>query len=181
MLSCYPWSLCSDLQDVIKIGSVHYFSPEQARGTYVDERSDIYSLGIVMYEMLTGRVPFDGDNPVEVALKHINQEIIPPSKLVNGIPPALEKCVLRATDKYQTNRYKTADEMLEDIKNIEFVTSAVGSAAFINEKGRSVALSDDSAQERRDYTAAIVENTTKKKPIKNSSKKFDYSDRKSVV
>ena len=119
------------------IGSVHYFSPEQARGTYVDERSDIYSLGIVMYEMLTGRVPFDGDNPVEVALKHINQEIIPPSKLVNGIPPALEKCVLRATDKYQTNRYKTADEMLEDIKNIEFVTSAVGSAAFINEKGRS--------------------------------------------
>lgn len=155
------------------IGSVHYFSPEQARGTYVDERSDIYSLGIVMYEMLTGRVPFDGDNPVEVALKHINQEIIPPSKLVNGIPPALEKCVLRATDKYQTNRYKTADEMLEDIKNIEFVTSAVGSAAFINEKGRSVALSDDSAQERRDYTAAIVENTTEKKPTRNGSKEFE--------
>lgn len=70
------------------IGSVHYFSPEQARGAYVDERSDIYSLGIVLYEMLTGQVPFDGDNPVQVALMHINDEITPPSQLVSGIPPA---------------------------------------------------------------------------------------------
>ncbi|MBQ1391039.1 MAG: Stk1 family PASTA domain-containing Ser/Thr kinase [Firmicutes bacterium] len=108
------------------IGSVHYFSPEQARGAYVDERSDIYSLGIVMYEMLTGRVPFDGENPVEVALKHINQDMIPPSKLVDGIPPALEKMVMKATDKFQTNRYSTADELLEDLTNMEFVTSVVG-------------------------------------------------------
>ena len=69
------------------IGSVHYFSPEQARGGYVDEKSDIYSLGIVMYEMLTGRVPFDGDNPVNIALMHINGEMTPPSKLVAGVPP----------------------------------------------------------------------------------------------
>ncbi len=66
------------------MGSVHYFSPEQARGGYVDEKSDIYSLGIVMYEMLTGRVPFDGDNPVNIALMHINGEMVPPSKLVSG-------------------------------------------------------------------------------------------------
>ena len=105
------------------IGSVHYFSPEQARGTYVDERSDIYSLGIVIYEMLTGKVPFDGDNPVEVALKHINEDIVPPSKLVKGIPPNLERLVLKATDKFQTNRYKTADEMLEDLTSVEFVTN----------------------------------------------------------
>ena len=71
------------------IGSVHYFSPEQARGAYVDERSDIYSLGIVMFEMLTGRVPFDGETPVEVALKHINEDVPSPAKLVPGIPPAL--------------------------------------------------------------------------------------------
>ena len=77
------------------IGSVHYFSPEQARGAYVDERSDIYSLGIVLYEMLTGQVPFDGDNPVQVALMHINDEITPPSELVPGIPPALEKLVMK--------------------------------------------------------------------------------------
>ena len=115
------------------IGSVHYFSPEQARGAYVDERSDIYSLGIVLYEMLTGEVPFDGDNPVQVALMHINEEITPPSMLVSGIPPALEKVVMKATDKFQSNRYKSADEMLEELKNVEFVTHMVGDSVFAGE------------------------------------------------
>ena len=78
------------------MGSVHYFSPEQARGEQADATSDIYSTGVVLYEMLTGRVPFDGDNPVQVALMHINDEIIPPSRLVSGIPPALEKVVMKA-------------------------------------------------------------------------------------
>lgn len=114
------------------IGSVHYFSPEQARGAYVDERSDIYSLGIVIYEMLTGEVPFDGENPVEVALKHINEEPAPPSRIVKGIPPTLEKLVMKAIDKYPTNRYSSADELLEDLKSIEFITSKLGSAAFID-------------------------------------------------
>ena len=108
------------------VGSVHYFSPEQARGNYVDERSDIYSLGIVMYEMLTGKVPFDGDNPVTVALKHINEEIVPPRELEPGIPPALERCVMKATSKYQTNRYSSAEELIEDLENISFVTQVVG-------------------------------------------------------
>ncbi|MBQ3292407.1 MAG: Stk1 family PASTA domain-containing Ser/Thr kinase [Mogibacterium sp.] len=112
------------------VGSVHYFSPEQARGNYVDERSDIYSLGIVMYEMLTGKVPFDGDNPVTVALKHINEEIRPPSELVDGIPPALERCVMKATNKYQTNRYSSADELIEELDNISFVTNVVGTSIF---------------------------------------------------
>lgn len=115
------------------IGSVHYFSPEQARGAYVDERSDIYSLGIVMFEMLTGRVPFDGETPVEVALKHINEDVPSPAKLVPGIPPALDKIVLKATDKYQTERYKSADEMLEALKNVEFVTQMVGDRVFAGE------------------------------------------------
>ncbi|MGN0709849.1 MAG: Stk1 family PASTA domain-containing Ser/Thr kinase [Anaerovoracaceae bacterium] len=112
------------------IGSVHYFSPEQARGQYVDEKSDIYSLGIVMYEMLTGRVPFDGDNPVQVALMHINDDIIPPSQIVSGIPPQLEKIVMKATDKFQSNRYRSADEMLSDLNNIDFVTNMVGNSVF---------------------------------------------------
>ena len=112
------------------IGSVHYFSPEQARGSYVDERSDIYSLGIVLYEMLTGQVPFDGENPVQVALMHINDEITPPSHLVHGIPPVLEKLVMKATDKYQTNRYKNAEEVLEELNNIDFVTKMVGKSVF---------------------------------------------------
>ncbi len=105
------------------VGSVHYFSPEQARGNYVDERSDIYSLGIVMYEMLTGKVPFDGDNPVTVALKHINEEIVPPIELEPGIPPALDRCVMKATSKYQTNRYANADELIQELDNISFVTN----------------------------------------------------------
>ncbi|MBQ6314197.1 MAG: Stk1 family PASTA domain-containing Ser/Thr kinase [Mogibacterium sp.] len=112
------------------VGSVHYFSPEQARGNYVDERSDIYSLGIVMYEMLTGQVPFDGENPVTVALKHINEEIRPPSELVDGIPPALERCVMKATNKYQTNRYSSADELIEELDNISFVTNVAGTEIF---------------------------------------------------
>ena len=112
------------------VGSVHYFSPEQARGNYVDERSDIYSLGIVMYEMLTGKVPFDGDNPVTVALKHINEEIVPPIELVPSIPPALNRCVMKATSKYQTNRYANADELIEDLDNIAFVTTVAGPGLF---------------------------------------------------
>lgn len=104
------------------MGSVHYFSPEQARGAYVDERSDIYSLGIVLYEMLTGKVPFDGDNPISIALMHINDPIPP----VKGIPPQLEKVIEKATDKYQSNRYKTADDMIEELDNIEFITKVMG-------------------------------------------------------
>lgn len=112
------------------VGSVHYFSPEQARGNYVDERSDIYSLGIVMYEMLTGKVPFDGENPVTVALKHINEEIVPPRELEPGIPPALERCVMKATNKYQTKRYANADELIQELDNISFVTDVVGTSIF---------------------------------------------------
>ena len=112
------------------VGSVHYFSPEQARGNYVDERSDIYSLGIVMYEMLTGKVPFDGDNPVTVALKHINEEITPPRELEPSIPPALERIVMKATNKFQTNRYANADELIQDLDNVSFVTAIAPDSIF---------------------------------------------------
>jgi len=111
------------------MGSVHYFSPEQARGGYVDEKSDIYSLGIVMYEMLTGRVPFDGENPVNVALKHINEDIIPPSALVSGIPPRIEQIVMKATSKLPTSRFSSADEMIKELDNIEFVSRIVGASS----------------------------------------------------
>lgn len=112
------------------MGSVHYFSPEQARGAYVDERSDIYSLGIVLYEMLTGKVPFDGDNPISIALMHINDPMPSVNAEVPGLPPQLEKIIMKATDKYQSNRYRTADEMIEDLDNIEFVTKIMGQKAF---------------------------------------------------
>lgn len=107
------------------MGSVHYFSPEQARGGYVDEKSDLYSLGIVMYEMLTGQVPFDGDNPVSVALMHINEDITPPSQLVPGIPPNLERIIMKCTNKYQSNRYNSADEVIEALDAVDLVNRVV--------------------------------------------------------
>lgn len=114
------------------MGSVHYFSPEQARGGYVDEKSDIYSLGIVMYEMITAKVPFDGENPVTVALMHINNDIIPPSKVVRGVPPVLEQIIMKATNKIQVNRFKSADEMMEALKNVDLISSIVGDAAYLH-------------------------------------------------
>lgn len=108
------------------MGSVHYFSPEQARGGYVDDKSDIYSLGIVLYELVTGKVPFDADNPVAVALMHINDEILPPSQLVEGLPTAVENIIMKATNKYSINRYSSADEMLEALKNADIVANIVG-------------------------------------------------------
>lgn len=101
------------------MGSVHYFSPEQARGGYVDEKSDIYSLGIVLYEMITGRVPFDADNPVTVAIMHMNDDITPPSHYVPDLPRALEEIIIKATNKYQIDRFKTAKEMYDALNNID--------------------------------------------------------------
>ncbi len=118
------------------VGSVHYFSPEQARGGYVDEKSDIYSLGIVMYEMLTGQVPFDGDNPVNIALQHINSEMTPPSELVSGVPPALEHIILKCCDKYPVNRFASADDLIEALNNLEFVGSVVGDSVLMGTAGK---------------------------------------------
>lgn len=160
------------------IGSVHYFSPEQARGAYVDERSDIYSLGIVMFEMLTGRVPFDGETPVEVALKHINEDVPSPAKLVPGVPPALDKVVLKATDKYQTERYKSADEMLEALKNVEFVTQMVGDRVFAGETDNKprrdeslVAPVMSSRREDREQEMVIAPANPRKPKAKSDDKK----------
>lgn len=131
------------------MGSVHYFSPEQARGGFVDEKSDIYSFGIVMYEMLTGRVPFDGENPVSVALKHINEEIAPPSNFVEGVPPRLEQIIMKATDKFQINRYKTAEEMYEALNNLEFVQSIVGNRSAQPVDVRGFAAANQTRENKR--------------------------------
>ena len=109
----------------IIMGSVHYFSPEQSRGQYVDEKSDIYSLGIVLYEMITGRVPFDADNPVTIAVMHMNDTIIPPSRLVKGVPPGLDQIVMKATAKYQSDRFGDIDEMYKALDNINFITGII--------------------------------------------------------
>ena len=97
------------------IGSVHYFSPEHAKGGYTDEKSDIYSLGVVMYEMLTGQVPFDADTAVSVALKHMQEEPIEPMELNPDIPKAVNDIIMKAMQKDTGLRYQSATEMLNDI------------------------------------------------------------------
>ena len=100
------------------MGSVHYISPEQARGGYSDEKSDIYSLGITMYEMVTGRVPFEGDNNVTVALMHIQGEMIPPREYYPDIPASFEKVILKCTQKKPERRYLTASALIADLKRV---------------------------------------------------------------
>ena len=97
------------------IGSVHYFSPEQAKGGYTDAKSDIYSLGVVMYEMLTGRVPFDSDTSVSVALKHMQEPPVPPMEINDNIPQAVNDIILKAMEKEPMARYQTATAMIRDL------------------------------------------------------------------
>ncbi|WP_206458950.1 Stk1 family PASTA domain-containing Ser/Thr kinase [Anaerovorax sp. IOR16] len=124
------------------MGSVHYFSPEQARGGYIDEKSDIYSLGIVLYEMVTAKVPFDGENPVAVAVMHINDEMIPPSELVPNIPTDLEEIILKATNKYQINRYKSAEDMLTSLNLINYnSTGRAASYSKTKDKNSTIVMS----------------------------------------
>lgn len=97
------------------LGSVHYFSPEHARGGYTDSKSDLYSLGVVMYEMVTGKVPFDADTPVSVALKHMQEEPVPPIKVNKEIPFAVNQIILKAMKKDPNERYQNASEMIKDL------------------------------------------------------------------
>lgn len=99
------------------MGSVHYSSPEQVRGGFADAKSDIYSLGITMYEMVTGRVPFDGDSTVAIAIKHLQDEMEPPSKYAEGLPYSLEQIIYKCTQKSAERRYNSVDEVIEDLKH----------------------------------------------------------------
>ena len=98
------------------LGSVHYISPEQARGSHIDERSDLYSAGVVLYEMITGRLPFEGDTPVSVAIQHINSIPLSPREIDPTIPEALEAITMKAMAPNPDNRYSSADEMLVDLE-----------------------------------------------------------------
>jgi len=101
------------------MGTAQYLSPEQARGAQVTAASDLYSVGVVMYEMLTGEVPFGGDNPVEIAMKHVSERPRPPSARVQGVPPELDQIVLRCLAKNPADRYQTAEELDADLARVE--------------------------------------------------------------
>ncbi len=125
-------------------GTVHYISPEQARGGYSDERSDIYSLGITMYEMVTGRVPFEGETNVAVALMHIQSEITPPRQLEPSIPVSFEKIILKCTQKKPERRYASARELIADLRKV--LTHPDGECVVIPgaiPQGRTIVMNDD--------------------------------------
>lgn len=125
-------------------GTVHYISPEQARGGYSDEKSDIYSLGITMYEMVTGRVPFEGETNVAVALMHIQSEMTPPRQLEPSIPVSFEKIILKCTQKKPERRYASARELIADLRKV--LTHPDGEYVVIPgaiPQGRTIVMNDN--------------------------------------
>ncbi|MTI69942.1 MAG: Stk1 family PASTA domain-containing Ser/Thr kinase [Firmicutes bacterium] len=150
------------------IGSVHYFSPEQARGGYTDAKSDIYSLGIVMYEMLTGRVPFEGESPISIALKHIQEDIIPPGEIDKNIPKSIDNIVRKAVKKDQSLRYNSSDEILKDLRKAkQFVNEdIVEFKDYNNSPTRVIPAIKDDMIDKKD------KKDKKNKNKKNNSKKL---------
>lgn len=144
------------------MGSVRYLSPEQARGGYADERSDIYSLGITIYEMATGKVPFDGENTVAIALMHLRDEITPPRCYFPDIPASLEKIILKCTMKQPEQRYQSAAELIIDLQKV--FLSPDGNYVYVNP------LVDDSP--------TIQRNTEDLQKIRNSLTGTDYGRKK---
>ena len=165
------------------MGSVHYIAPEQAKGQLCDERSDIYSLGICMYEMITGQVPFDKDTSIAVALAHMNETMVPPSDVNPDCPTALEQIIFRCTQKSRERRYHNCTELLQDLK------IAVASPDFNFEKKEqenllksdTLVFSPEEVESiRRGGTAATtVIDGTEKVNVSNgtsSIRKVDYED-----
>ena len=156
------------------MGTAHYCSPEQARGGYTDEKSDIYSLGIVMYEMVTGKLPFEGDSSVSVALKHIQEEAVSPSDLLPELPKAVEHIISKAMKKNSSERFATASEMLIEL-------------SMIKQDGKYVPGKKDDASETKVFSTKEVKEkindyegekevkrtSIEKKAKKTSSKKED--------
>ena len=131
------------------IGSVHYFSPEQARGGYTDEKSDIYSLGIVIYEMITGKVPYEGDSPISVALKHIQEEILPPRSIDPSIPISLENIIMKCVKKSQLDRYNNASELLRDLRREKYSIGSknIGDTTLIESPTQIIPIVNDEGKD----------------------------------
>ncbi len=122
------------------MGSAHYLSPEQAKGTFIDYRTDLYSLGIVLYEMATAKLPFDGESPVTIALKHIQEEPLEPKKLNDTLPESLNNFILKAISKDPISRYQTAKEMIADLQKIKDNPRAIIQTPSESDGGRTIIM-----------------------------------------
>ncbi|MFA6940849.1 MAG: Stk1 family PASTA domain-containing Ser/Thr kinase [Clostridiaceae bacterium] len=140
------------------IGSAHYFSPEQARGSFVDFRTDIYSLGIVMYEMVTGSLPYDGDSPVSIALKHLQEKVIEPKFLKEELSDGLNNLILKSIQKDPAYRYTNVKEMISDLKKLDLDPDTL------------IRFNNDSLDQTRVMEPISIEDEIKK-PNKNKNRK----------
>ncbi|MGL5149685.1 MAG: Stk1 family PASTA domain-containing Ser/Thr kinase, partial [Clostridium sp.] len=151
------------------MGSAHYFSPEQAKGSFIDNRTDIYSLGIVLYEMATGKLPFDGESPVTIALKHIQEEPVPPKQINLRVPESLNALILKAMSKDPNKRYQNAKEVITDLQKIKENPDVIlGSVAgMVDNTGDHTIIMD-----------AVKSNTSKVEPttVKKNNYSNDYYD-----
>lgn len=155
------------------IGSVHYISPEQARGDVTDEKSDIYSVGVMMYEMLTGVKPFDGDNPVSVALMHMQNEAKPLRTVNDSVPEGLEEIVMRAMQKEASKRYQSASEMIKDIEEFKKNPSIVFEYKYLSEKTQyfnAGAVSKAAAESSQKLNSISVERSGEAKKMRTHTK-----------
>lgn len=153
------------------LGTIHYISPEQAKGRFIDQKSDLYSLGVVMYEMATGQVPFDAENSVGVAIKHIQEEPVAPIKLNPNLHPGINEIIMKCLEKESVDRYFSADEMIKDLEDYQNYKDTV----FISRKeGRSSAGAVSGAVVD---PASSVSSDTEKVPRREISREATYQSR----
>lgn len=155
------------------MGSVHYSSPEQARGGFVDERSDLYSLGIMLYELATKRVPFDGDSPVAVAMKHLKEEVVLPSAINEEISYGLESIIMKAIQKAPDKRYQSASEFIEDLEDVLLNPDLEIFSDSMDESSATMVLPNLGDMEPLDAAFADrSQNTTRRAPQQKSANKL---------
>ncbi len=166
------------------LGSVHYFSPEQARGGYIDQKSDIYSLGITMFEMITGEIPFDDDTVVAIALKHINEELPNIQQFNESATESVCKIIQKATQKVQTNRYETTELLISDLRKAFTDDTGMFVTAGASNIQQTMVMSDEDIQAIRknsyannhttDTNISAVAGTNFSKNSQNQQEFFDY-------
>lgn len=148
------------------MGSAHYLSPEQAKGSFIDCRTDLYSLGIVLYEMVTGTLPFEADSPVTIALKHIQEKAVEPKQINSKIPDSLNTLINKAMEKDPNKRYQTAKELINDLQKIKDNPNAVIDSSEDDMNQQTIVMS----------SAAVTEEIKKQKTVNNNDNDSEYYD-----